>query len=1116
MTDLIQPPERRSVRRMPRAVCALLATAIALLSAGAPARAAGDASDVVVDVVDAATGAPVGLARVLLQGEAGAIGYTDADGHARFESIATGSYRAQVAKRGFLTARSPLFDVTVNRTSTVRVRLQKQGALKQIGSVTVTSSPAAASREVGQDDALRFLDGSLRDAIGDLPGVTSSGGGFQIDGNDPSTTGTSLDGVQVPGIGGDLGDRGINADLFGGASVSSGAQNGALGGNVGFRTLQPTRFPQQQATLQYGSDNGSSGLFVARGSVRNLGYVAEHAVRGRTSPFTGLGFTDQTGLTYRHDGDRLVSGDLAKLRWAPSIAQTLTVTATASSTESGLVCAQRTANFPCGFGPNAFSRGRGALLTVSENATVGAATLLLGGFANSSRTSLDESQRMLAGVPAPQREELRSNARGFNLALQVPGGERHDLSLTASSYGLAFDGSTTTTLGTFPLVQRTAYHGAAFADRYRPNQRLTIAGRAGVSGGNGSNAFATGLDVRWQPNRNVAYDVAGSAGDSGAGIVISGTAFPDPRTLTFDCANGLAYGNLPAVNAARQRSSALRASAERSGRRGRVALTAWTARLIGAPVLTALDASAIGLPPGYAAAAGAFASSPYVCGSAGIRSLAFAEYQPANQLSRGATLAGTLEIGKALLAGFATVQSRFVTDATPATAALTPVGTQVPGTPLHRAGLVATAKVGRVVDALANVSYTGANNPNRLPAYTVWNAGFATPLKYGSLALVGTNLGNAHPGPYVSTGEALALQRAGAGPLLLAATPLAPRAVALTYTVRTGRLGAAGSGAGTADASSAPDEGERGGGVVLKLRVTPLREGPHPNALQIDPDNEECTPAAAKVAQPVMDAIGRIAAAAERGKSNGTYPATLAGGTESVGGATLKYVPFENGARYVVTADAPLRSSVAFINCARLAFGGDPEDQAKFHLYAPPAQARGTFFIAYAPNVGLYMVPPKQAASGATKLTATVGPEPAAPPAEPFKLRAAPECPVSSKPVADALVAAVKTARDAQRAGKPVPPSEVADIVARGDAQRGWLEITPREGMAQIAAIQCLYVAGMLPARLKAAGIDDTRRSGALGFADRFGFYLIARPGDGDAPGAGPGSPPAPHLPGRS
>src|SRR5665213_1084204 len=558
MFDSLLPRKRRSVRHGPRLAPVLLAVAVALASVAAPARAATDASDVVVEVVDAASGAPIGLARVVLQGEAAAIGYTDAEGRARFESVATGSYRAAVTKRGFLTARSALFDVGTNRTSNVRVRLAKSGALRQIGSVSVTSSPARASREVGQDDALRFLDGSLRDALGDLPGVTSAGEGAMIDGNDPSQTGTTIDGVPIPGAGGSLGDRGINADLFGGASVSSGASNGALGGSVGFRTLQPTRFPQQQATLQYGSDDSSSALVLARGSVRNLGYVVEHAVRGRTSPFTGLTFTDETGLTYRHDGDRTVSGDLAKLRWAPSIAQTLTFTATATDSQNAIVCAQQTALFPCGYGPDAFGHSRGTLMTLNENATIGATTLSVVGFVNGSRNATDEPARLLAGTATPQRTDFRSLARGFSLGLQLPGGERHDVSFSATSYGVTFDGSTTTTLGTFPLTQTATFHGASIVDRWHPNQRVTVTGRAGVNGGDGSSALATSLGVRWQPNRAVAYDLAASSGDSGAGLVISGTAFPDPRSLTFDCAHGLAYGNLPSANAPHQRSSALR------------------------------------------------------------------------------------------------------------------------------------------------------------------------------------------------------------------------------------------------------------------------------------------------------------------------------------------------------------------------------------------------------------------------------------------------------------------------------------------------------------------------------------------------------------------------------
>ncbi|HEY4441775.1 MAG TPA: carboxypeptidase-like regulatory domain-containing protein, partial [Candidatus Elarobacter sp.] len=190
---------------MKRIVRGALSALLVFSCAAGPVLAAGEASDVVVEVTDASSGAPVSLARVLLVGETGAIGYTDAQGHARFESVATGTYRAEVRRRDYTAARSALFDVVANRATTLHVRLARSGGLQKIGGVTVTTSPAHASREVGQDDALRHLDGSLRDALGDLPGLTSSGGGVGIDGNDPSQTGTSVDGVPIPGAGSDFG-----------------------------------------------------------------------------------------------------------------------------------------------------------------------------------------------------------------------------------------------------------------------------------------------------------------------------------------------------------------------------------------------------------------------------------------------------------------------------------------------------------------------------------------------------------------------------------------------------------------------------------------------------------------------------------------------------------------------------------------------------------------------------------------------------------------------------------------------------------------------------------------------------------------------------------------------
>ncbi|HEX3464936.1 MAG TPA: TonB-dependent receptor [Candidatus Elarobacter sp.] len=1068
-------------------------TAVVLvLGAAVPARAAGEASDVVVEVVDAATNAPVPLARVALQGETAGFGYTDADGRARFESVATGAYRAGVFKRDYVAARSPFFDVQANRTSTVRVRLERSGALKHIGSVSVSTSPARASRDVGQDDALRHLDGSLHDAIGDLPGVTSSGGGFAIDGNDPSQTGTSIDGVSIPGAGGGLADRGINADLFGGASVSSGAANGALGGSVNFRTLQPTRFAQQQATLQYGSNDASSALVVARGSVNNLGYVLEHAVRGRTSPFTGLDLLDQSGLAYRHDADRTDAGDLAKLRWAPSLAQTLTLTASSTSGESGLVCAQSTALTPCGYGPGASLRSHGGLLTLSETATVGAVTVNVNAFANGSASDTNEPARALAGVAAPQSTAFTSTARGVGFNVQLPGGERHELSLSGQNYGLTFAGGTTTPLGTFTTAQSTSYHGLTLLDRYHPSARLTLTARAGSSASNGTSTFASGLDVRWQPTRTLAYDVTGSAGDAGAGLVVSSAFVPDPASLTYDCAHGIAYGDVPSVNAPHQRSSAVRASVEQSGRRGRLALTAWSARLQGAPVLSALDATP-GLPPSYLGAVGAFASSPLVCGGPSIASVAFTSFQPADQTARGATLSGTLEFGKALLAAFVTVQSRFVTSGSPATSALTPPGMQVPDAPLHRAGVVGTVRLGKAVDALANVSYTSANNPNRLPAYTLFNAGFATPLREGSLALVGTNLANAHPGPFIAPSQAIAFARIGAAPLALAATPLAPRAVSLTYTVRVGRLGAAGSGAGTAEVN--PNSSE--GGTIIGNRFSEMSLGPHPNALQINPDNDLCTPVAARVAQPVLDAIGRIAAAAERAKKNGRYAATIAGGNANAGGVPLTYTPYDEAARFAIVVGGTSQSRDALLNCGRFSFAR-PDQREKFHAYLPPpSNDRRVPGVVYTPALGLYTVP-AQGGGFLKTITPTLDEEPATPPADPFALRAT--CPASSKPIADAMVAAVKAARDAQRSGATPAPSDVAGVVARRSGPTSWLELAPRDPIAEIAIHQCLHVAAVPRPHLEAAGVADARRFEQLGFADRFGFYEIARPGDTTRP----------------
>ena len=172
------------------------------------------------------------------------------------------------------------------------MRLQRSGSLQQIGSVSVNSSPARASREIGQDDALRFLDGSLRDALGDVPGVTASGDGLAIDGNDPSQTGTTVDGVRFRAWAGRCRAR-HQRRLVRRREVSSGAANGALGRRASIPHAQPTRFAQQQATLQYDSAIVLRAV-VARGSVR-ISATFRIRVARANSPLTGAEFVDETG-----------------------------------------------------------------------------------------------------------------------------------------------------------------------------------------------------------------------------------------------------------------------------------------------------------------------------------------------------------------------------------------------------------------------------------------------------------------------------------------------------------------------------------------------------------------------------------------------------------------------------------------------------------------------------------------------------------------------------------------------------------------------------------------------------------------------------------------------------
>jgi Carboxypeptidase regulatory-like domain len=1070
----------RAVRLVRAPVALILAIALGL-ELGSSAVAVGPAGDVVVDVVDAITGAPVPLARVILAGDGASVGYTDAGGSSHFENVATGTYRASVTKRGYDGQRSRLFDVEIDRSTSVRVRLGRaNGTLKTIGSVAVSSQALGAANDVAQDGPLRLLSGSLQDALGDVAGLTAAGDALAFEGRDPAQTGLMLDGVPLPGLGGSPASAGVNADLFASASASAQAQNGALGGTVSFVTLQPTRFPQQLATLQY-AGNGSSALtLAARGSAGNLGYVLEHAARARTSPLDGAAFLDQSGLRYAHDADRDANGDLLKLRWSPSLAQTLSATVVASGTRSALACAAQSALLPCGYGPGNEAGSHANAAVLGETATIGSTTLFAGLGFNATSSFADLSHRYAGGVASPASSAYRAAGRSATLSVQFPAHEKHELSLHATAYRLSLEelSAQNGLRGTTAIA--TSYRELSFADAIRPNARLTFDVSAGFASSPGTHALQTGAGLRWQPARDDVVEARAFAGAVGAGISGADPSLPDAQSLQYFCDRGAATGSYGAAASPHERSSGVRARYAHASRRARFALSAWTERLTQSPVPGVIAADALHLPPDYLAGVGAVARSPYVCGAGTpVPAVLFTTQLLADQISRGVTAGGSVQLGsRTTLAAYAAVQSRFATGGDTRTAglgSLTPLGAQIPGVPLHRAGLVASSRLGRALDVLANVSYTAGNNASRLPAYTVLNAGFALPLRYGSLAIVEQNLTNRFAAPIASSALAVPLARAGAAPLPVLASPLAPRTVTVTYTVRAGRSELAGSGA----ASRATTAGEPATETTTSFSIGDLPARPPQHALTIDPDSESCTPVAARATQPVLDEIGALAAAAERARAGGRYPDALPRGTRTVQGVALRYFAYGDASSYAIALDAG-KSFMAFGQCARLA-GGDAAAVAQRHLYAPPVIAKnGSPPLFYSPAAGVYAVFPAAE-------TIRFDDEPASAPPDPLALRA--ECPAASRPLAVAVATALEAARRASRERGPLPASDAVAFVRHDAAAAGWLELRVGDPLAEIALERCLHVATVRAASLASAGFS-LPRNGTLAFSDRFGIYV--------------------------
>ncbi|MBV8355808.1 MAG: TonB-dependent receptor, partial [Candidatus Eremiobacteraeota bacterium] len=246
-----------------------LAVALTLVLGPVAARAQSDQGAITITVLDTTSGKPLADARVFLTGTVIASALTQNSGTVKYTDVPTGIYRVRVLKRGYDGARSNEFEVLNGKDVTVKFALAVSTAgasqngenLKVIGAVTVRSNVQINTNDISDESPIRRISDSMLDALDKLAGVTVSQDSndpnsaltISLSNHDESQTAITLDGIplSVPGVATNL--RGVNSDLFRGASVSMGPSAGGLGGSVNFRTLEPTQSWNEHFSSTYGT-----------------------------------------------------------------------------------------------------------------------------------------------------------------------------------------------------------------------------------------------------------------------------------------------------------------------------------------------------------------------------------------------------------------------------------------------------------------------------------------------------------------------------------------------------------------------------------------------------------------------------------------------------------------------------------------------------------------------------------------------------------------------------------------------------------------------------------------------------------------------------------------------
>ena len=879
------------------------------------ASAQSDTGEIVITVVDAATNAMLADARAILVGPQTASALTTKAGVIQYTDVPIGIYRVRVLKRGYNGSASAEFEVLPDRSVAVRVALAlSTDGLKVIGSVTAKSNVTITQSDINENSPIRRLSDSLTDALDKVAGVSvtqdatdpNSPVTVSLNGHDESQTSVSLDGIPLSAPGSTANLRAIGTDLFSGSSVSTSPSAGALGGGVNFRTLQPTQSLQIRANGTTGTFDRSNYTVAGTGSVGALGLALQHSWRGANSPLTFQDYEDQSGLTYPHEGESTSLGDFAKFRYRLNDERTtISGTALTNNNDNHTICAQFVTNLPCGIGPSNQSYSRYAFAYGTVQSLVGTVATTLSYYTSSSKQNTDDIDRYVlfpgssfgdsnfeddcndtfsdSGAQlCPSIGNNASLTRGLAYSASIAQG-RHTYALSGNTYSSV--SSNVPTAGSAfetPFTNAISSTSYQLSDAFKSSDRLTLSPRVSLVNTTtlGTSVLA-GFGATWRPRTADTFGANASVGSSQPSLDLN-QSFSDPLSARFDCSADTAIVSGPGdVNGGHQSAVSLDANWTHQFVRSGAQITAdlfsqvQTGQIITAAIAEPASYFPI-LPTGsYVNALDSAFHTASVCGAGRLSPTVYVN-EPVGgtrRLYQGLNATGRFGVGRYLV--FLPNYTLNVAKLTAASGRLddgpstTIVGEQLPGRPIHRAGLTIDGLLPRSgTELLFNAQFTGENNQQNLGPYTTFAAGISHGFGPGRVTLFENNVFNTYGADFATDAFDRPLALSDGDQFRTSATPLTPRVVSLSYTMALGgpKPGPALASVSRiaqnvpASAASAGASGPPGGGLG-RLQAIPPPPGTDP--LSLATTRETCDAAAQPNAVPEFAAFKAYVAAYE-------------------------------------------------------------------------------------------------------------------------------------------------------------------------------------------------------------------------------------------------------------